>query len=443
MRLPCRSWPSLRGNARSSVRRGCRSLGVLTLGVVTLGTVASGLVAQQADTLSSNISGRVFDRESQQPVADAFVELGGTNHGALTNAEGVFRIRSVLGGSYALVVSHIAYGAHQQDLVVPQGGDIAIRVSLTSEAIELDALVVEAESERDRRNRARGIRVNELTADEIERYMATSRNLADVLQQAIPSLRSVPASIANGRNCIEFRSPGSVQGVQRCRSPLTFLDGVRMWDPPMLYGALDLNSISRIELIPPAEAGAEYGSDSSFGVLLIETKTYRSERIRTGQADDPLSSHLLDSTWNWEHEDGDHSSARVFLFSALGNAAGLAAGLGIARECVDFNDLASDFFNSSCGSWGSAGARGAAILGPALGSALAARYAGATSNSRGRFWPAFAAAGVATLPGYAIASSSTVDGFEGTAWVSKVFLLIASPAVTTLADHMYRRFTGS
>ncbi|MGI9628418.1 MAG: hypothetical protein ACR2QM_16410, partial [Longimicrobiales bacterium] len=113
-----------------------------------------------------------------------------------------------------------------------------------------------------------------------------------------------------------------------------------------------------------------------------------------------------------------------------------------AEQCMDFDRLAVDIFNSSCGGWGTLGARSSAVVLPSAGAAGAARWAGRTELSQGRFWPTAIAAGIAVLPGYAIATSSTVDGFEGTKWVGRAFLLLGVPAATTLADYMYRKFSG-
>jgi len=413
------------------------STALLLVGLST--TAARAQVPLEGDRLAT-VSGRIYDRETQAAVEGAVVVLDGTSHSAVTNRDGLFRVTDVPPGVYRVRVRHVAYGVHDRTMNVPAGSELAVRIAMSREAIELDPVVVSGRSERERRNRARGVRVNELDADEIEALIPTSRNLADVLQQTIPSLRAVPSSLANGRNCIEFRNPATVRHARECRSPMTLLDGVRMFDPPMLYSTIDLGTISRVELIPPAEAGAEYGSDSAFGVLLIETKTYRTERARTGAVDGPMPGELRGG-WNWDLEGSTHPTVKVFLYSFLGNAVGLAAGLAAANQCVEFDRLAGDVFDSSCGRWGTLGARSAAISFPVMGAALSARLAGRTRFSHGRFWPTALAAGVALLPGYAIASSSTVDGFQGTTWVSRVILLLGVPAATTVADYMYRRLS--
>ena len=423
------------------VRRAQRWAGAMLPLLFLCSSAAAGQDASDEGAFAL-ISGRIYDRATQAPVEGASVLLEGTTYSDVTNENGLFRISGLPGGVYRVIVSHLAYGIHDQAMNVPAGSEMAVRIALGREAIELDPVVVSARSDRERRNRGRGVRINELTANEIEGLIPTSRNLADVLQQSIPSLRSVPSTLANGYNCIEFRNPATIRHAGDCRSPMTLLDGIRMFDPPMLFSTIDLASISRIELIPPAEAGAEYGSDSAFGVLLIETKSFSTERARAGGEDRPMPGELA-GTWNWDLEGSSHPSARVFLYSFLGNAAGLAAGLAVAERCVEFDRLAVDVFNSSCGRWGTLGARGAAITIPVLGATAAARFAGRTDFSHGRFWPTALAAGVALLPGYAIASSSTVDGFQGTTWISRFILLFGVPAATTLADYMYRRFDGS
>jgi hypothetical protein len=410
--------------------------------VAVLPLVPASGAAQETEVETAVVSGRIYDRQTQLAVEGASVTFDGTSYAGITDENGLFRISGLPDGVYRVVVSHLAYGTHEQTMNVPAGSELAVRIAVGREAIELDPVVVSSQSERERRNRARGVRINELTVDEIEALIPTSRNLADVLQQSIPGLRSVPSALANGYNCIEFRSPATIRYLGDCRSPLTLLDGVRMYDPPLLFSTIDLNSISRIELIPPAEAGAEYGSDSAFGVLLIETKTYTTEKQRAGGGRRPMPGELGGS-WNWDLEGSSHPTAKVFLYSFLGNAAGLAAGLALAQQCVEFDRLAVDVFNSSCGRWGTLGARGAALTIPVLGASTAARWSGRTDFSHGRFWPTALAAGVALLPGYAIASSSTVDGFQGTTWVSRFVLLFGVPAATTLADYMYRRFDGS
>lgn len=433
---------------KSNVRTGCPRAHFtqrLGFGAVWVGTLIISALATPhpggAQDLAL-ISGRLFDRQSQEAIADATVELDGTTYAAVSNEDGIFRIAGVPGGVYVVRVTHLAYGTHEQSMNVPEGSEMAVRIAMSVAAIALDPVVVESVSQRERRDRGRGVRINELTVDEIEALIPTSRNLADVLQQSIPSLRSVPSSIANGRNCIEFRNPATLRHINECRAPLTFLDGIRMYDPPLLFSTIQLSSINRLELIPPAEAGAEYGSDSSFGVLLIETKSYATERLRVTGEPGGLPAGL-ESSWDWDLEGSKHPTAKVFLYSFLGNAAGLAAGLMAAEQCMEFDRLAVDIFNSSCGSWGTFGARSSAVIMPVAGAAVTARLAGRTQFSHGRFWPTALAAGVALLPGYAIASSSTVDGFQGTRWISRAVLLLGVPAASTLADYMYRRFSGA
>lgn len=381
----------------------------------------------------SAVTGRVFDAASGAPVPDATVEIAGTRFSSVSSGRGLFRFERVPAGRYEVVITHVAYGTHRQPLDVGEGVEIAVRVDIAQEAIRLDPMVVSVMTETQLRDRSRGTRVNEITREEIQSLIPTSRTLADMLQQAIPGIRSRSTAM-NESNCIEFRTPATLRWMGRCRSPMVFLDGVRMWNPPNLYSTIELGTINRIEVLPPAEAGVAYGTDSSFGVILIETRTFQDTR-------DPLllpRELMTDQDYNWDLDPDPHPTLKVFLGSMVGNAIGLGLGLAAARQCIDFERVAVDIFNTSCGSLGTAGARLGAVVLPSLGAATAARYIGDTEMSRGRFVPTALAAGLAVLPGYALASTSTKSGMTTSGWSGAVWLLLAVPAAATAADYVYR-----
>jgi len=128
----------------------------------------------------------------------------------------------------------------------------------------------------------------------------------------------------------------------------------------------------------------------------------------------------------------------VFGWAFLANAIGMAAGLGLASECIEFDELAYDIFNSSCGGWGTAGARTAALTLPLLSVATATRFAGRTDGSHGKFLQTMVAAATIMVPGYALSSSGLLDGFGSTRAAGQVFLFIGVPLAATVADRYLR-----
>jgi len=388
----------------------------------------------------SDIRGRVLDQETGRPVEDATVILEGPDSVFLvvTDGRGLFRLDQIPGGDYQVRVRHLSYGEHQELVALGPGVILALRILISQQAIALDPLVVEAISARERDLRARGTMMQEVTREEIEVAARTSRHLGDILRQTVPGLRVYDnLSLPGSRVCIEFRGRRSIRFGNRCQSPMVILDGVRMFDPPSLYSTLDPESIERIEVIPPAEAGLLYGSESAFGVITIETKVWLTKEER-----ETIPPHLRGGVYDWSLEVADHPWKKVFLSSLVGNALGVAAGLAVADRCVEFDQLAVDVFASRCDRLATAGSWLAAVGIPLAGAALGARFSGATPVSRGRLLPAMAAGAVALLPGYALAASAQQDPRSSSFRAGEVFVFLGIPVAVTLADRLFRRFRG-
>jgi len=387
----------------------------------------------------TDIRGRVMDRETGEAVQDATVVLEGQDTAFLvvTDRRGLFSFKEVGSGEYRVRVTHLAYGVHAQGVTVEADALVALRILISQQAIELDPVVVEALSERDLRIRSRGTMIQEVTREEIERAIRTSYHLGDVLRQTVPGLRVYDSSLPGARVCIEFRGRRSIRFGNRCQTPMVILDGVRMYDPPSLYSSIDPSSIERIEVIPPAEAGLLYGSESAFGVITIETKVWLTKEER-----ETILPHLRGGVYDWTLEMEDYSWKRVFLSALVGNALGVAAGVAVANKCVEFDELATDLFASSCDQLPTAGSWAAVISFPLAGAALGARFAGATPISRGSFVPAMTAGAIALLPGYALVSASQQETRSASFRAGQIFVLLGIPAAVTIADRLFRKYRG-
>ncbi len=411
-----------------------RGIGGLVLLLLVL--VPSSLGAQ-----SASVRGRVLDRESGRPVEGATVVLGARELVAVTDAQGLFRFREVRPGRWAVHITHVAYGEHVDSVEVAPGAVIALRILVSRQAVELEPVVVEALSERELQLRSRGTRIQEITRAEIVESMRTAAHIGDVLRQRIPGVRVYDSKVLPGaRTCIEFRGRRSIRFANRCQSPLVFLDGVRMDNPPLLFNTINLNSIQRIEVIPPTEAGLLYGSESAFGVILIETTVWAEDHQRMAALPRELRGRAV---YDWSLEVRPHRWKRVFATAFLGNAMGLAVGLGLARNCLEFRELAYDIFATECGTWPTIVSRISAFAFPLLGTTVATRYAGATPLSRGSFAAAAAAAAMTLVPGYALTSSSLVDESRPTMWAGRLILLVGVPAAATVADNLFRRLRAA
>ncbi len=398
--------------------------------LLTLFCAADPLAAQ---TGSAVAIGRLLDLVTNEPIVDASVELVGEDIGAITTDQGIFRFEGLVGGEYTLRIRHLAYGVKEEQFTVEPAQTVALRIQLSVEAISLRPLVVTGRTEEEQRQRTRGTQANVVDRAEIEASIPSANHVGDVLTMHIPGLRVIedPAQVGTPY-CMEFRGKRSVIGVTGCRPPKVFIDGTQLLDLQQLWQYTHLDDIHRMELVPPAEAGLLYGTDSSDGVLLIETRLYA--EMQQDRLPDELT---RPATYDWSLELEGHSTWKVFGAAFVGNAAGLAVGLSVANRCIDFENLDRNAFNSDCGGWAAAGARLAAFAGPMLGSSLAARWAGTTDLSRGKFLYQLAASAIAIMPGYALAATSG-DGGELNA-ASYALLGIGVPLAVTFSDKLFRK----
>ncbi|MDP2958634.1 MAG: hypothetical protein Q8N53_19575, partial [Longimicrobiales bacterium] len=114
-----------------------------------------------------------------------------------------------------------------------------------------------------------------------------------------------------------------------------------------------------------------------------------------------------------------------------------AAGLEAGRRCVYVEDGTGEL-DTKCSTAGVVGAGLVAVALPALGSALAVRWGGATDISVGRLVPALIGATMAVLPGYGFTLTTVGGGVGETKAVGFAILLVGTPLLTTAADRLYR-----
>jgi hypothetical protein len=393
-------------------------------------------VEGSAAQVRGSVSGEVLDAESGLGVADAVVVLVGLDRSALTDSAGAFQITGVPSGGYGLRVVHLAYGEFQQPIEIMEGEAVILRIRLSQTAIELEPLVVEAVSEEEFQARSRGTRRNVITREEIASLQDTGGHVGHILARHIPGIRLRSDQNRSGEPiCLEFRSPVSLQDPLACKPPVVLLDGVRVSSPNLILTTLPTENIQRMEVIPPGEAGVAYGTDSRYGVLLIETR--RAADILGEVGGEPRLRRGL--RYEWAAEPEPYRWKRVFGLSLLGTAAGVVAGYAIGSRCLEFDGLSDHFLDSECGSWATAGTRLAVLTLPQLGASLAARYAGGTDLSRGKLGYHLVAASFVAAPGLLLSLTSSDDGFTGSSVLGNLLLGLGVPMAATFADRMFRK----
>lgn len=264
--------------------------------------VPDGLAAQQGA-----VAGEVVDASGLDPLSGAQVLLRDTEHGALTDGDGGFRITGVPAGSYELRVSMIGYRSASMPVRVMAGETTRVEVELTVSAVSLEGLVVTATGRQRRREVGNAISTVD-ASQEVERSRAS--NLTNLLQG-----RSTGVSIRRSSGSIGTASRIKIRGsssISLDNTPLVYVDGARInntnTDQNQTRGFFvggqevsrlnDINpeDIQSIEVVKGPAAATLYGTEAAGGVIRITTKQGGSGQAPryTGRAEFVTNDNAID-----------------------------------------------------------------------------------------------------------------------------------------------------
>lgn len=216
-----------------------------------------------AQTLS--ISGKVTDKNSQEPVIGASVLIEGTTNGTITDVDGHFTLSNVPSKG-TLVVSYIGYATQK----LPVNGKTNFNIALAEDAETLDEVVVVGYGVQKKVNLTGS--VSAVKGDALER-----RPVADATQ----SLQGmVPGLLVNNSNTGRPGASGTLtlrgQGnLDNNANPYILVDGVEM-----SLSDVNPNDIENISVLKDAAACAIYGARAAYGVILVTTKKGEEGKMR-------------------------------------------------------------------------------------------------------------------------------------------------------------------
>jgi TonB-dependent starch-binding outer membrane protein SusC len=262
--------------------RFARQVGILLL------CIAAFAVDAAAQT-TGTITGQVVT-QTGQPLANAQVQIVGTNRGTLTDARGMFQLVGVPAGTHQVRVSSIGHRAETRAVQLAAGGTERLEFQLAVGAVALDEVVVTGQAAGTAR---REIGTSIATIDTEGMEAAPVANFSQLLQARAPGLQVLPGGGKAGQgNRVLLRGAGSIS--QR-NEPLIYIDGVRIDNSNQHTGVSgtvttgatwsgldDINpdDIERVEVIRGAAAATLYGTEASAGVIQIFTRQGRSHTPR-------------------------------------------------------------------------------------------------------------------------------------------------------------------
>jgi TonB-linked SusC/RagA family outer membrane protein len=238
---------------------------------------ASPLLAQ-----TGTITGKVVDRTSSQPIADARVFVTGTALEVSTNAQGDYRLANVRPGRAQIVVLRLGYRA-AQDTVQVVAGQTTTRNFELSQSLTTLADVVVTGTAGNQERRAQASQIATVPTAEIVKEIPTVKTVNELLQSRVPGIAVNSGSGTAGANRqIRIRGAASIN---LSNEPLIFVDGVKFQRQNMTPGVggqttdilnnLNPDEIESVEVVKGPAASTLYGADASAGVIQIFTKRGR------------------------------------------------------------------------------------------------------------------------------------------------------------------------
>lgn len=216
-----------------------------------------------AQTLS--ISGKVTDKNSQEPVIGASVLIEGTTNGTITDVDGHFMLSNVPAKGN-LVISYIGYATQ----TLPINGKTNFSIALAEDTETLDEVVVVGYGVQKKVNLTGS--VSAVKGDALER-----RPVADAtqsLQGMVPGLLVSNSNTGRpgGSGSLTLRGQGNLDNNA---NPYILVDGVEM-----SLSDVNPNDIENISVLKDAAACAIYGARAAYGVILVTTKKGEEGKMR-------------------------------------------------------------------------------------------------------------------------------------------------------------------
>ncbi|MBN1292186.1 MAG: TonB-dependent receptor [Candidatus Latescibacteria bacterium] len=222
--------------------------------------------AQETDT--GTITGTIVDSSTGEPMVGAVVQIEGTKIGIVCDLDGKFRLTRVPVGTYSLKASMIGYVTKTiTDLEVKKDEVIKIDFAISSEAIEIEEVVVKAQAVRDTeasllKDRQKSESVSDaISAESISR--SGSGNAAEAMKQV------TGASVVDGKHVYVRGLGDRYTSIQLNGSEIPSADPYKRSAPMDLFPSNLVDNIVTLKSFTPDKPG-----NFSGGTVNVETKNF-------------------------------------------------------------------------------------------------------------------------------------------------------------------------
>jgi iron complex outermembrane receptor protein len=256
------------------------AVGVRWLAAAAAGTLlsASQVSAQQ----TGRVSGRVVDSATAGVLANASVQVVGTQVGTYTRNDGGFLLPAVPAGQQRLRVSRIGYSAKEVTVTVTANGQASVEVALSAIAAQLTGVVTTGYGQQ----RKEAITGAVATIKGADANVGVIPNATGLLTGRVAGVNVVANNGEPGAGA-QIRIRGGTS-ISASNEPLYVIDGVPIQNDQTEASGIGIgggaalarnplnmlnpSDIANITVLKDASATAIYGSRGANGVVLIETR---------------------------------------------------------------------------------------------------------------------------------------------------------------------------
>lgn len=236
--------------------------------VMALTMVMLPLASSRSEAQSGSISGRVTDAATGRPLENAQVQAqqsGGQSYGAVTGADGSFRVVNLPDGSYTVTIRAIGY---DQMVFTNQRPGANLDAALTERPTQLNQTVITASRSRPEKALDAPAQISVISSERIEERPAVT--VADYLGNT-PGVTMNRGGLAQS-NIVARGFNNAFSGSMLMLQDYRFagVPSLRVNVPLLFTGTSE--DIDRVEVLL-GPASALYGPNSSNGVLHIITKS--------------------------------------------------------------------------------------------------------------------------------------------------------------------------
>lgn len=233
--------------------------------------ILSAVVTSSTALAGGTLKGKVIDAVSKEPMAGVIIKVDDTEFGAVSKADGSFKIENIPAGTYTLRATFVGYQPLVRTVSIEEGQVLALTLQMQESSVETREIEVTAENYRQPKEDVR-TSLYKLEPKQV-------KNLAGGVEGVLRGLQAIPGVLAAN----DFSSQLYIRGSGPDQN-LMLVDDIEVFNPYRLYGTISMFNPETVADISLITGGfpAKYG-DRLSAVLDVSNRDGIRDRYFTAQ----------------------------------------------------------------------------------------------------------------------------------------------------------------